>query len=1385
MADTTTTPAAPAPANGQTGTIIGLGSCYALGTFTDNFYKQAAILMAASGAAAGAGTADMLGFAVSMNSVQGIATVLFSLPFILFSAWGGAVADRVAKKNIAVAAKSLEFLALFMGGYMLITQNWAGILAVIFLMGTQSTFFSPAINGSIPENFTPERVPRANALIKLASTAAILAGFAMAGFVLDIPENAFGGLFGLSGEAYGRGAAAVFIVVVALLGLVTALTLRRRPPAGGENVPFPWAGPVQSIVHTRECRKDKDLVLALVADAWFYGIAAIAVISIANLAAELGYSKSVSGVMMALLMIGVAAGAVAGGRFSVESWRRLVLPVGSAMAASLFLVAVTPHIPAYPSLDMPHGSLDPQFLWFGITLFLSGFFGGMYIIPLESFIQVRPAAHEKGKVIAVSNFMSFVAMAIFGLAFRAISLLPPALTFAAYGIATFLFLWLGVKTRLVNLPGMSMADAATNPLGLLLRLALSLRYRVTATGLESIAPPVPVNNGTRTPGILILPNHPAMVDPIIVYSRLAGLAPRPLSDEAQMRGFVQRIVARILHVVTIPDLEKNGGRGDAASARQSLGNISQALRQGDNVLLYPSGRVYRSAREVLGNKSAVSRLLAEVPGARVLLVRTTGLWGSSFSYASGKTPQIMRQLFQGALTLLGNLLFFAPRRAVSVEFVEPADLPRDGDKLRLNAYLENFYNKAETQPILVPRFFWQPRGTAKQAERGSQNARKAETTRHGAVPTDSATVFATVPATIPEDIRDAVYAVLRDKGGLAEDHPLDPDQSLTEDLHFDSLSLMEAALELEAAFGHPVASPEDITTVGDCLRLAAGLLQAEDEVPPADVPAAWLAPLADGAAPRRVAPGARNMVDTFLALARENPDAPLAAERSGIRTRKALLTGMLALSKRFAALPGKRLGIMLPSVPAALAIWLAAMHAGKEPVFINWTVGRRNLEHCLALAGVGCVVSASALMDQVSRTGTPLEELPVTWLAAEKIAASLSVLEKLRAALGAALHCSALPFTVRGTRVPEIAAVLFTSGSETRPKGVPLSHTNIMCNAADVLAVLRLTKDDKLLAMLPPFHSFGLLVGLALPAATGIPAAYHPNPTESAHLNAMVRDFKATVFGATPTFLDGMLTKAKGKNDLASLRYAFAGAEKCPDHVYKSFAAVCPAGALCEGYGITECSPVVAVNRPEDPVAGSIGPVLPSVQAVLVREDDDADGHPVITGRAAPGETGMLLVRGPSVFSGYLSPENGAPVPSPFVRFDDKDWYRTGDLVMMDETGRLFFKGRRKRFVKLGGEMVSLPQMEEVLQEAFAALAQGLDEGKPFIAVADSRTGKDTDQAELVAFTTLALSVQEINQALRHGGLSPLHAVRTVTRLEAIPLLGSGKTDYRALQGQA
>jgi long-chain-fatty-acid--[acyl-carrier-protein] ligase len=224
-----------------------------------------------------------------------------------------------------------------------------------------------------------------------------------------------------------------------------------------------------------------------------------------------------------------------------------------------------------------------------------------------------------------------------------------------------------------------------------------------------------------------------------------------------------------------------------------------------------------------------------------------------------------------------------------------------------------------------------------------------------------------------------------------------------------------------------------------------------------------------------------------------------------------------------------------------------------------------------------------------------------------------------------------------------------------------------------------------------------------------------------------------------------------------------AGAEKSPESLYDVLGRRWPGMRVLEGYGITECSPVLSVNPFEDSRHGTIGKPLASVEHVLV---DSETGL-----RVEPGKTGMLLVRGPSIFGGYLH-YDGA---SPFVEFEGKTWYRTGDLVREDPDGFLIFAGRLKRFVKLGGEMVSLPAVEEALLRHF-----GREDDKE-IPLAVEATPSES-HPELVLFSIKPITREEANAVLGQIGLSPLHFIRQVRQVEKIPVLGTGKTDYRALK---
>jgi long-chain-fatty-acid--[acyl-carrier-protein] ligase len=259
----------------------------------------------------------------------------------------------------------------------------------------------------------------------------------------------------------------------------------------------------------------------------------------------------------------------------------------------------------------------------------------------------------------------------------------------------------------------------------------------------------------------------------------------------------------------------------------------------------------------------------------------------------------------------------------------------------------------------------------------------------------------------------------------------------------------------------------------------------------------------------------------------------------------------------------------------------------------------------------------------------------------------------------------------------------------------------------------------------------------------------------------LVGAYQATLIGGTPTLLAALVGCAS-EHQLDTLRLAVTGGEACPDQVHDALASRCRNARILEGYGITECSPIVSINTLEADKPGTIGRVLPSLDHALL---DLESGK-----RTAPGRPGLLLVRGPSVFSGYL----GGDGTSPFVELDGYQWFNTGDVVAEDEDGFLCFHGRKRRFVKRAGEMISLPAIEAVLASHFDSAATD----GPVLAV--TACGDDTS-TELVLFTTLPLDRQEVNRRLRDAGMSPLHSIHRIVKIAAIPVLGSGKTDYRAL----
>ncbi len=869
------------------------------------------------------------------------------------------------------------------------------------------------------------------------------------------------------------------------------------------------------------------------------------------------------------------------------------------------------------------------------------------------------------------------------------------------------------------------------------RLLLRLRYRITISGLDAVR-----LKGCRT--VLFLPNHPALIDPFILRATLQpGFAPHALADRDTINRPVLRQLTRLLGVIPILDTSRYGQEALGA-VEEAMTRCTGCLNAGENLMFYPAGRIYRSKFEDLAGKSGVERILREVPNVRVVLIRTRGLWGSGFGFGLTQGyPQLGKHILRCFGAVFANFIFFVPRRAVTIEFVETSELPSGGDRDAVTHFLETFYNQDSLPNTFVPYYWWDRGGT-----------RPAPEPKH--------VVAAGNLADVPGTVRELVVKHLAELTGKPAAAIAD-DAKLARDLGLDSLAVVDLATYVQKDFGFTTETAGNWLTVGDVLLAACGVSVGQSGIELNPVPESWFAAEhgRDAHATALAIPPGDTLTEVFLHQARRGAGRVVLADQAGgVRTYRDVITAIFLMRAEIAKIPGTHIGIMLPASPGASILLMAALFAGKTPVMVNWTVGARNMAHSLDLLDVRCVLTAKALLVKIRSQVEGLDALEARFVMLEDWAPRFTLPCKLGAALRARLG---LWGALRNSSPPETAAVLFTSGSESLPKAVPLTHANLLANLRDVVGkVVHFRADDRLLGILPPFHSFGLTGTTLLPLCSGLPVVYHANPTEGGMLARLIAAYRTTILVGTPTFLGGIV-RAAAEEQLTSLRLVVAGAEKCPPQLYDTLARRFPKLKVLEGYGITECSPVISANFEDDPHPGTVGRIMPSLEWAV---KDTATG-----GRAASGIPGLLLVRGPSVFGGYLK-YDGAP---PFIEFEGKNWYNTTDLVSAAPDGVLTFAGRLKRFIKLGGEMVSLPAVEEVLARNYA---KETDDG-PVVAVEATPVELNP---ELVLFTTLELDRDAVNTCIREGGLSPIHNIRRIVKLEKIPVLGTGKTDYRSLK---
>jgi len=470
-----------------------------------------------------------------------------------------------------------------------------------------------------------------------------------------------------------------------------------------------------------------------------------------------------------------------------------------------------------------------------------------------------------------------------------------------------------------------------------------------------------------------------------------------------------------------------------------------------------------------------------------------------------------------------------------------------------------------------------------------------------------------------------------------------------------------------------------------------------------------------------------------------------------------LVTAAIVLGKKICAQSeqGERLGLLLPTMGTTVVTFLGLHAYGRVPAMLNYTVGAHGMITACETAQIKRVITSRRFIEQAKLTEAAerlKQKVELVYL--EDIAKTVSLLDKLSGWFAARFPQRYARGDANGP-----AVVLFTSGSEGTPKGVVLSHANLLANREQLAARIDFSAQDIILNALPLFHSFGLTGGTLLPLFSGMKIFFYPTPLHYRIVPEMSYDVNATILFGTNTFLAGYARFAH-PYDFYSVRYVFAGAEKLQEDTRRVWSEKFGV-RIFEGYGATETAPVITANTPIDFAVGSVGRILPGIEHRL---------EPV------PGveEGGRLFVKGPNIMLGYLLHDHPGKLVPPATEHG-RGWYDTGDIVTIDNEGFVRIQGRAKRFAKIGGEMVSLAAVEEMATAVWPDKLHAVT------------TLPDPQKGELLVMISEAEGVNrnDLLQYTKAKGISEINVPKKIVSVRQLPLLGTGKIDYPAVKAMA
>jgi len=845
---------------------------------------------------------------------------------------------------------------------------------------------------------------------------------------------------------------------------------------------------------------------------------------------------------------------------------------------------------------------------------------------------------------------------------------------------------------------------------------------------------------------LIFPSHVALMDPVIMFAFLWEKKKlSPVITESYYNIPVLKWFFKSVWAICIPDL--TGDKSKELDTSVIVKNIETTLENDHNILLYPQWALARQwFQSIVGKKTAFLISQQAPKDTKILTVNIRWLWWSRSSRAwTGKSPNLAVFILKALRFVIWNLFFFVPKRKVEVEIKDSTALLHKSEKKWIDAFnqeLEKIYNaKWEEKLNYLSGLF------------------RCNTTKHHKEPEViewSIKDLKRISFTwwdIPAEVLNKVSSIVK-KIKPEFSWKIDLNTNLVLDCFFDSLDMAELKSTVQSAFPESSNPPLlDLKTVWDVAMMAIWKSATNEVLKPCD----WIAPNDGKVIYSHIKPILKSD-STILSLMKET----LKVNKSTsfcydsifwVQSRKDFVIKAYLIADLLKKMPWDRIAIMLPSLSATSLLVVWCYLANKVPVMLNWTQSQEAFSHCIKSQNVQVVLTAKSFFQKIQ---TPwLKKYNMTFF--EDILKNISLAQKLKAVF------KAKRFKIP-TNISKVAVVLFTSWSEALPKTVELTHENILNDILWTAWLVWLKMDDVELCFLPPFHSFGFILWIAIPLITGVRIVFTPDPNDSKTIANLTEHTKTTFIASTPTFLNGIVQIAKD-DQLKSLRFAVVWAEKCPKELFTRFSRKAPKATIIEWYWITECSPIIAVNPFKRNAKIKRWTVwLPILWEKIRILDLDTNEQQVVN------KEWMIYVNWLNIFEWYIDKD----LEFPFVEIDGKKWYKTWDLWYLDKDGYLTISWRLKRFVKIAWEMISLPAIETVLSRKW----KNADGTESLAIESEENDGK----VRLTLFTTENVDLKEINSYLHDQWVTNLVSIDAIIKLEEIPMLWTWKVDHVTLK---